>query len=67
LINVIEQSVILAKKDHLDLNLKPNAVNGKDLDLEDTPTLDYLERRYVQYILKRINGRIAGAAVRLTY
>lgn len=60
LINVIERSVILAKGDQLEINLKPLISTTQVDRFADTPTMDELQRRYIQYLLKKTSGRIAG-------
>ena len=60
LINVIERAVILSKGDRLDLSLKPSSAVSVSHPFSDTPTMDVLQRRYIEYILKKTNGRISG-------
>ena len=60
LINVIERSVILAKSDQLELNLQTGSVAQSTDPFADAPSLDEVQRRYLQHILQKTKGRIAG-------
>jgi len=60
LINVIERSVILAKDDHLELNLNRDSVLRLPDPFADMPSLDEVQKRYVQHVLNKTDGRITG-------
>ena len=60
--NIIERSVLLSAGEKLELSL-PNAINPFPADnhpFEDLPSMAELQRRYIAYVLKKTNGKIAG-------
>ncbi|MBU2647373.1 sigma 54-interacting transcriptional regulator [bacterium] len=64
--NVIERAVLLSSADQLELSM-PVAVTGKaspgvsELTLPADLSLEEVQRRYINYILKRTGGRMSGA------
>ncbi|MFH2066113.1 MAG: sigma 54-interacting transcriptional regulator [Pseudomonadota bacterium] len=60
LINVIERAVILSRGDHLELSLKSPSEIIDAGPFDDIPSMDDLQRRYIEHILKKTNGRISG-------
>ena len=60
LINVIERAVILSTGGLLELRLGPASDPGDAHPFSDMPTLDDLQRRYIEYILKKTGGKISG-------
>lgn len=60
LINVIERAVILSKDDRLELSLGPPSAVDASNPFSDAPTMEALQCRYIEYILKKTNGRISG-------
>jgi transcriptional regulator with GAF, ATPase, and Fis domain len=58
--NVMERAVLLSEGNSLELDLPLNRPGaGKD-PFADTPTLDEVQRRYIQHILDQTNGKISG-------
>ena len=60
LINVIERSVILAEDDRLELNLNSDSALRLPDPFADMPSLDEVQKRYVQHVLQKTEGRITG-------
>ncbi len=65
--NVIERTVILADIDDLTLVIpkapKGPALAAKETDddlLSDMPTMDELQRRYINYVIEKTNGKMSG-------
>ncbi|MBI5604505.1 MAG: sigma-54-dependent Fis family transcriptional regulator [Deltaproteobacteria bacterium] len=58
--NVIERAVILSTGRDLELDL-PVMGKPRSMDLtDDSPTLDELQRRYIQQVLEKTEGRMSG-------
>jgi transcriptional regulator with GAF, ATPase, and Fis domain len=58
--NIIERSVLLSTGDRLELSL-PSAGPLHAADpFSDSPTLDEIQRRYIQHVLKKTRGKIGG-------
>ena len=58
--NVLERAVLLSTEGNLNLTL-PTPQDSVSYDrFDDTPTMDNLQRRYIQYVLKKTGGRIGG-------
>ena len=58
--NLIERAVILSDGQDLDLKM-PNDKAGPGLmALDDDPTLEEVQRRYITHVLKKTRGRIGG-------
>ena len=60
LINIIERSVILAQDDRLELNLSSDSALRLPDPFADMPSLDEVQKRYVQHVLNKTDGRITG-------
>ena len=60
LINVIERSVILAREDKLELNIQSESFTRLADPFADLPSLDEVQKRYVQHVLTKTDGRITG-------
>ncbi len=60
--NVIEKSVIIATSGQfLEINIPENKANMDFRNpFADSPTLDEINRRYIDYILNKTNGKISG-------
>ncbi|PKN36829.1 MAG: hypothetical protein CVU62_12040 [Deltaproteobacteria bacterium HGW-Deltaproteobacteria-2] len=60
--NVIERAIILSKDNELHIPLFPA---GSHVDLkgtfDDFPTLDELQRRYIQHVFKYTKGKVSGS------
>jgi transcriptional regulator with GAF, ATPase, and Fis domain len=60
LVNVIERAALLSTEGHLELNLPGEKKSITGSIAADNPTMDELQRRYIQHILTKTNGRISG-------
>lgn len=60
LINVIERSVILSNNNQFELLLETKRLDTPMNPFSGTPTLDEIQRRYLEYVLIKTAGRIAG-------
>jgi len=64
--NVIERAMVLSNGEKLELTIpraprKPSDVStSSDNPFSDKPTMDELQRRYVNYILKETGGKLSG-------
>jgi DNA-binding NtrC family response regulator len=65
--NIIERTMILADIDDLELVIpqsprKPSDAGShmRDTLLADMPTMDELQRRYINCVLKETNGKMSG-------
>ncbi len=60
--NTIERSVLLSGGDELELSL-PSMQNPLPIGhpFEDVPGLEEVQRRYIQFVLEKTGGKIAGA------
>jgi DNA-binding NtrC family response regulator len=58
--NVIERAVILSAENQLELNLPADIQSDQFDPFADSPSLEELQRRYIQYIIKKSGGRISG-------
>ena len=60
LINIMERAVILSTGQKMELNI-PGENRETSISLTaDTPTLDELQRRYIQHIIEKAGGKISG-------
>jgi DNA-binding NtrC family response regulator len=58
--NVLERSVLLSTDGYLHLNLPSgNRVKTND-PFNDLPSLNDIQRRYIQYVLEKTNGKLSG-------
>jgi len=60
LMNVMERAALLSLDGGLHLNLPPDSRTGASSPFVDFPTLDELQRRYIQHVLTKTNGRLSG-------
>ncbi len=58
--NVMERSVLLSTGDRLELNLPAAGPQRSTDPFSDLPTLDEVQRRYIEHVLKKTQGKIAG-------
>lgn len=59
--NVIERAVILSTGSELQIPLFPSGPEGRlKGTFDDLPTLDDLQRRYIQHVLECTNGQVSG-------
>ena len=58
--NVIERAVLLSEGDSLALDLKESRTSPGGGLVDDLPTLDELQRRYIKMILEKTGGRVGG-------
>ncbi len=58
--NIIERAVIVTETDYLEFNFSIQPVFSEENPFSDSPTLDEIQRRYIQFILNRTAGRIGG-------
>jgi transcriptional regulator with GAF, ATPase, and Fis domain len=59
--NVMERAVLLSSGERLALNLPVDPRSEANHSFEDCPTMDNLQRRYIQYVLERTGNRISGS------
>ena len=58
--NVIERAVILSKGDALEINLPVDKPSTSTDPFSSNPTLDEIQRQYIQYVIDQTNGKISG-------
>ena len=60
--NIIERSVLLSSGPTLALSLPATRknVSGGDHPFEDLPSMEEMQRRYIAFVLRKTNGKIAG-------
>lgn len=59
--NVIERAVILSKGDEFHISLSPSdPTQDSGNPFDEMPTLDELQRKYIQYVIAHTRGRISG-------
>jgi len=58
--NVIERAVTLSSGKKLILDLPIGQTSPEKQSFPDTPTMDELQRRYIQHVLEKTGGRIYG-------
>ena len=59
--NVIERAVIVSENNRLEFDFTVRPPNADENPFSDLPTLDEIQRRYIQYVLHRTKGRIGGS------
>jgi len=59
--NVIERAVLLSTDGKLDFNLSVKISPLAEHPFSDLPSLDEVQRRYIQYILDKTNGKMGGS------
>jgi transcriptional regulator with GAF, ATPase, and Fis domain len=58
--NILERAVLLSVADQLELALPADLTSGRENPFADNPSLDEIQRRYIDHILLKTSGRIAG-------
>ena len=58
--NVIERAVLLSDGEALQLNLPESSTRPSSGLIDDSPSLDELQRRYINIVLEKTGGRIGG-------
>lgn len=58
--NVIEQAVVLSKGQELEIFLPKGPEPDSALFFSDFPSMDELQRRYIQYVLTQTKGIVSG-------
>jgi formate hydrogenlyase transcriptional activator len=59
--NVVERTVLLSMGEDLEFRLPAEDLNVAGSLLSDYPTLDEMQRRYIQQVLEKTKGKIGGA------
>ncbi|MFZ5564600.1 MAG: sigma 54-interacting transcriptional regulator [Thermodesulfobacteriota bacterium] len=58
--NMIERGVLLSAGENLELDLPAGPARSGADPFADLPTIDELQRRYIQHVLEKTGGKIAG-------
>ncbi len=58
--NIIERATLLSSEDHLEIDLPLNTMKADNHPFAELPTSDDLQRKYIQYVLDRTNGKVSG-------
>ena len=58
--NIIERAVLLSADNQLEFLLPVDIQMDSHNPFEDLPTLEDLQRRYIEYVIKKTNGQIGG-------
>ena len=58
--NVIERAVLLSSSSRLEIDLPLFSQHIDDSSFADMPTLDEIQKRYIQFVLSKTNGKISG-------
>ena len=58
--NVLERASLLSGEGELELNLPAGTASPERNPFEDLPSMDEIQRRYIQYVLKQTNGKQSG-------
>jgi len=58
--NIIERSVLLSTENRLDLALPVDLQKHSPNPFEDLPTLGDVQRRYIEFVIKKTGGQIGG-------
>ncbi|MEW6261745.1 MAG: sigma 54-interacting transcriptional regulator [Thermodesulfobacteriota bacterium] len=58
--NVIERAVILSRHQRFELNLSAGPASPPGHPFKENPTMDELQRQYIQYVLRQTGGKIGG-------
>lgn len=59
--NVIERATLLSSGDKLEIDLSSNSNIDTGHSFADMPSLSELEKRYIQFVLKKTNGKMGGS------
>jgi transcriptional regulator with GAF, ATPase, and Fis domain len=58
--NVLERASLLSREGELELNLPVGTASPARNPFEDLPSMEDIQRRYIQYVLKQTNGKQSG-------
>lgn len=58
--NLIERAILLSSDGILSLDLQPSGPLHCRNPFDDMPSLDEVQRRYIQYVLEKTGGRMSG-------
>ena len=58
--NLIERAILLSSDGTLSLDLQPSGPLHCRNPFDDMPSLDEVQRRYIQYVLEKTGGRMSG-------
>jgi transcriptional regulator with GAF, ATPase, and Fis domain len=58
--NIIQRAVLLSEDGDFSLNLPSDSLMQPDNPFEDLPSLDEIQRRYIQYVMAKTGGKISG-------
>ncbi|MFZ2632599.1 MAG: sigma 54-interacting transcriptional regulator [Desulfosalsimonadaceae bacterium] len=58
--NIIERSVLLSSGNRLEIDLAIAGKSESNDSFSDHPTIDELQKRYINYILNKTDGKISG-------
>jgi len=59
--NIIERATLLSSGDKLKVDLSSNSNINTGQSFADMPTLNKLEKRYIQFVLNKTNGKMGGS------
>jgi formate hydrogenlyase transcriptional activator len=59
--NVVERTFLLSMGEELEFRLPAEELNVAGSLLSDYPTLDEMQRRYIQQVLEKTKGKIGGS------
>ena len=58
--NLTERAVLLSRGEQLEMNFPVESSSRVDHPFTDTPSLDEIQRRYIEFILEKTKGKISG-------
>jgi transcriptional regulator with GAF, ATPase, and Fis domain len=58
--NIIQRAVLLSEDGDFNLNLPSDRLAQPDNPFDDLPSLDEVQRRYIQHVLAKTGGKISG-------
>ncbi len=58
--NIMERSILLSSSDKLKIDLSSRIQNNLEHPFADLPSLQEMERRYIQYVLNKKEGKLSG-------
>jgi DNA-binding NtrC family response regulator len=58
--NIIERAVLLSTDNQLEFSLPVDIQQHSDNPFEDLPTLEDVQRRYIEYVIQKTDGQIGG-------
>jgi len=61
LMNLIESSILLSNGNHLEINFSSDPTTGPNTHFIQKPTLDELEKQYIEYVLAETRGQVGGS------